>query len=205
MEILVTSLFVLYVYWNTMYHGVPGGDAGELLAEACQLGTAHPPGYPIFIMVYHIVMKYFPDVETSFLQMHTPAEKANAFSCILGAMTCYVISHTTRCYLESPKRENDRMINFAAALSGASFAFCPLTWEYTAGVEVFSLNNLFVSLLLWCTLRVERARSQTETLVYSFIGAFVCGLVSTIIILKHVILSFIYFFLVSRLGISILY
>lgn len=35
---------VLWIYTYTVFPSVTGGDAGELLAEACQLGTPHPPG-----------------------------------------------------------------------------------------------------------------------------------------------------------------
>lgn len=36
--------FVLVVYVYTALPSVPGGDAGELLAEGCQFGIPHPPG-----------------------------------------------------------------------------------------------------------------------------------------------------------------
>ena len=35
------------VYFKTLYPHVPGGDSGELIAAAYQLGVAHPPGYPL--------------------------------------------------------------------------------------------------------------------------------------------------------------
>ena len=47
----LTSALVLAVYAPTLTRGIPGGDAGELVAEACQLGVAHPPGYPLFTLV----------------------------------------------------------------------------------------------------------------------------------------------------------
>ncbi|CAM9766485.1 unnamed protein product [Ectocarpus fasciculatus] len=39
----VLGAFVLVVYVFTAMPSVPGGDAGELLASGCQLGTPHPP------------------------------------------------------------------------------------------------------------------------------------------------------------------
>jgi hypothetical protein len=33
--------------------------SGELVAEACHLGAAHPPGYPLFTMVVHLVVNAF--------------------------------------------------------------------------------------------------------------------------------------------------
>ncbi len=40
----VVLLFSLSVFIPNCSPGIPGGDSGELLAQACQLGTAHPPG-----------------------------------------------------------------------------------------------------------------------------------------------------------------
>lgn len=41
---VVLFAFVLVIYVCTAMPSVPGGDAGELLAEGCQLGRPHPPG-----------------------------------------------------------------------------------------------------------------------------------------------------------------
>ncbi len=40
----VVLLFSLSVFIPNCSPWIPGGDSGELLAQACQLGTAHPPG-----------------------------------------------------------------------------------------------------------------------------------------------------------------
>ena len=36
---------------------IAGGDSGELVAEGCILGIAHPPGYPLFTMMVHLLKK----------------------------------------------------------------------------------------------------------------------------------------------------
>ena len=45
---------VLYIYWQTLQPSVPGGDAGELIVEAHQLGLPHPPGYPLHTLLVHL-------------------------------------------------------------------------------------------------------------------------------------------------------
>ena len=55
--------------------GIPGGDAGELVAEACLHGTAHPPGYPLFSMLTSLSIKLLP---------FQPAVSANLMSAFLG-------------------------------------------------------------------------------------------------------------------------
>lgn len=37
------------LYAQTLFTGLPGGDAGELAAMSCVLGVAHPPGYPLLV------------------------------------------------------------------------------------------------------------------------------------------------------------
>ena len=39
---------------------ITGGDSGELVAEGCILGTAHPPGYPLLTMIVYFLKEYIP-------------------------------------------------------------------------------------------------------------------------------------------------
>ena len=49
---------VLSTYHHTLQKSVPGGDAGELIVEAWQLGLPHPPGYPTFSLLGHWFSKF---------------------------------------------------------------------------------------------------------------------------------------------------
>ena len=40
----VLGCCVLGTYASTMYPSIPGGDSGELVSAACELGMGHPPG-----------------------------------------------------------------------------------------------------------------------------------------------------------------
>lgn len=50
---LALGAVALVVYIRTMYPTVSGGDAGELMTVACNLGVAHPPGYPLWTWLAH--------------------------------------------------------------------------------------------------------------------------------------------------------
>ena len=76
----LTFWCVFAVYSLTAAPSVAGGDSGELLAEACGLGTAHPPGYPLFTMVMHPVLR-LPRVFFA----PTPAAWANLFTAAVAA------------------------------------------------------------------------------------------------------------------------
>ena len=54
-----------------------GGDSGELVAEGCILGTAHPPGYPLLTMMVYALKQYLP----LSLEEYPVAYRVNALRC----------------------------------------------------------------------------------------------------------------------------
>nr|KAF6487955.1 transmembrane protein 260 [Rousettus aegyptiacus] len=48
------------VFTLTLPPSVPGGDSGELITAAHELGVAHPPGYPLFTLVAKLAIILFP-------------------------------------------------------------------------------------------------------------------------------------------------
>ena len=81
-----TFSIVLAVYLSTVAPSTVGGDTGELLAEGCKLGTAHPPGYPAIIILFHAATELG---DTFGLK---PALSANILCCILGATSAGLLS-----------------------------------------------------------------------------------------------------------------
>ena len=47
------SAAALSVYVRTLCPSVPGGDSGEMVQVAVELGVAHPPGYPTWTLLAH--------------------------------------------------------------------------------------------------------------------------------------------------------
>uniref|UniRef100_A0A7R9WJN7 DUF2723 domain-containing protein n=1 Tax=Pseudictyota dubia TaxID=2749911 RepID=A0A7R9WJN7_9STRA len=166
----IASVAVLSLLIRTVPEGVPGGDAGELLAEACHYGVAHPPGYPLFTLLSGAVMRLSRACGSGM----GPAQTINALCAVLGAMTCFFIGRTTAmlCSLVMPK---DAPVGPVSAISGVLFALSPLVWEYSIGAEVFALNNMLCSLLLYCAGRVAMT-SSTGVVRECAIGAFISGL-----------------------------
>ncbi|XP_033622824.1 transmembrane protein 260 isoform X2 [Fukomys damarensis] len=61
-------------------------------------------------------------------------------------------------------------------LAAGVFSFSRLTWQWSIAAEVFSLNNLFVGLLMALTVQFEKAETAKERSKIAKIGAFCCGL-----------------------------
>lgn len=104
---------------------LPGGDSGELLAEACVGGVAHPPGYPLLLLLLRSARWI-----TSQITPQLPfVVVANAMNAALAALAAGAITHAVD--LMTVKSSP-----IAAIVAGLVFALSRLTWEYAAGVEV---------------------------------------------------------------------
>lgn len=123
------SVFVLYL--THLMPFIPGGDSGELITSAYLLGIPHPPGYPLF----NLVGKLF-----TLIPINTIAWRVNLSSAVLHLGASFFI------YLSVY-----RLVKFwpAALLASLFYSFFPLIWEYSLRAEVFPLNNLLASIILF--------------------------------------------------------
>ncbi|NXH17599.1 TM260 protein, partial [Bucco capensis] len=151
---------VAALYTATLPPALPGGDAGELITAAYELGVAHPPGYPLFTLLAKLAM-------TGLLPMGSPAYRVNLLCGLLGAAASSLLFYTVF-----------RLSGSCAGgiLAAGVFSFSRLTWQWSIAAEVFSLNNLFVGLLMALTVHFEEASTAKERSKISKLGAFCCGL-----------------------------
>lgn len=104
---LMVGAVALAVYLATVAPGIPGGDAGEVVAESCHLGTAHPPGYPLFTLLNHVATRGLPRLlDTVGLRpgpgvdgRASPAWCANATTSVMGALAVVFTAQTTHLLL----------------------------------------------------------------------------------------------------------
>ncbi|NXS51593.1 TM260 protein, partial [Brachypteracias leptosomus] len=122
--------------------------------------VAHPPGYPLFTLLAKLVM-------TGLLPVGSPAYRVNLLCSLLGAAAASLLFYTVF-----------RLSGSCAGgiLAAGVFSFSRLTWQWSITAEVFSLNNLFVGLLMALTVHFEEASTAKERSKISKLGAFCCGL-----------------------------
>ncbi|NXN50431.1 TM260 protein, partial [Rynchops niger] len=150
---------VAALYTATLPPALPGGDAGELITAAYELGVAHPPGYPLFTLLAKLATRLLP--------VGSPAFRVNLLCSFLGAAAASCLFYTVFRLSGS----------YAGGILAAGvFSFSRLTWQWSIAAEVFSLNNLFVGLLMALTVRFEEASTAKERSKISKLGAFCCGL-----------------------------
>ncbi|XP_038584180.1 transmembrane protein 260 [Micropterus salmoides] len=154
-----TVAFVAALYVPCVQRTVPGGDSGELITTACELGVAHPPGYPLFTLLARLAMCLLPSL--------SPAHSVNLMSSMLGAAACGALCISV-CRLTGPGP--------GAVLAGGLFAVSRLSWQWSMVAEVFTLNNLFVGLLFFLTASFHCAENTTQRRKIAHLGALCCGL-----------------------------
>ena len=138
------GLLTFGVYLATLQRAVPPGDSGELIAVAYTLGTAHPPGYPLYTLLASLFAS---------LPLGTVAWRVNVMSAVLDAGAAALLLSAVARWTGS---------SWAGVLAGGLFAFSPLVWSYAVVAEVFALNNLLIALMLWLGVRFQ-AKPSLET------------------------------------------
>jgi len=136
-----TSACAFVLYAALAARDVMFGDGPELTAAAVLDGVAHPPGYPLWVMLGHAA---------SLLPLGTLPFRVNLTACAYHALAVGLIFASAFALV----RRYAPALFAAALLAVASPLF--VTWSLQA--EVFSLNDLFAAaIVLLCLLWLDDA------------------------------------------------
>lgn len=138
------ALVALVVYSVTLHPGLPGGDAGELMAAACAGGVAHPPGYPLHGLLSRVAL---------LVPLGSPLVRLNFVSAFVGAIAVGMLADVLRRWTRRAE---------AGVLAAACWLASPLPWTYATGAEVFALHACLLAWFTWALTRdVLGAREVT--------------------------------------------
>jgi hypothetical protein len=152
-------LVALAVYWTTLAPSIGFIDAGELAAVAHTFGIAHPTGYPLFTLAAG-AFSHFPIGGTVIWRL-------NLFAALCCATSVFFYFRVFLALLQTEESasENSRRIveakpasiqRWAAAVGALTLAFSTVFWKQSTGIEVYSLNLLTVSLVLFFFVKATR-------------------------------------------------
>jgi hypothetical protein len=128
-----------------------GADGGDLIAAAYTLGIAHPPGYPLYV----VLGKLF-----TLLPIGDVAYRLNLMSAFFAAATIPLIYLIILGLCRSLSRSGGRRAHrIAAGAAALSFAFSPTVWSQATIAEVYALNAFLVA-LLFCLLLKWRGEDR---------------------------------------------
>src|ERR1041385_6485681 len=142
----VSAAFVfvlaLLLYTWTLSPTVTLVDSGELIVAAHTLGVAHPPGFPLYLMLAHLA---------SLVPIVSVAQRVNFASALFAALACGILTLVVAEFLRtsdsvaasarSQKKRKDKRAapvgeavsfpsNAAAVAAGLLFACSHTLWAY---------------------------------------------------------------------------
>jgi Protein O-mannosyl-transferase TMEM260-like len=171
----VVFLVALVVYSWTLAPAVTLTDSGELIVAAYGLGVAHPPGFPLWVMLAHLA---------SLVPVGSVAVRINFSSVVFAALACAMLTLvvaellvTASCFA-APRRRNKAarqssniessnaggLLMIAPAVgAGLLMAFSRTLWAYATITEVYALNALLVLLVFFLVVRWRRRIIEMRT------------------------------------------
>ncbi len=137
--IIATALLVTIYGMSSSPFPSGYADSDELITAAFFHSVAHPPGFPLFISISHLALK--------FLWFLPPAQAANYLAGVFQTGATIFFFFLIRDMLRDSVKKNRNLIAFAA--TGIT-AFSYHWWLYATVFEITSFTNLLATCTLWC-------------------------------------------------------
>ena len=170
MIVAAAIFFVAFaVYVATLAPTVFLIDSGTLTTAAWSRGSAHPPGFPLFLMLTHLAtllpagtIAWRANLASAFFAALASASAAVVVAEILLTVTMRRVEKGRRkgARTEPPRPEPPPAVIAAAMVAGGLLlAFSRTLWAYATVTEVYALNTFLICALLAVVLRWRRIRS----------------------------------------------
>ncbi len=119
--------------WFTLLPGLAFWDTAELQAVGPLMGTAHPTGFPTYVLIGWLA-------SVAFQAFGEPAFRMNLLSAVCLAVAAGVSVDLVR-----------RLTGWLAIgiAAGIAMALTPIAWSIATHAEAHSLHLAFVAILLW--------------------------------------------------------
>ncbi|MBI2776910.1 MAG: DUF2723 domain-containing protein [Chloroflexi bacterium] len=143
---VVVAAVVSFVVWPGLMPDVGFWDTGEFQTVLPIMGTAHPTGYPTYVLTGFLV-------NLLLTPLGEPAFRMNVFSLLSVAVAAAV---TTRLVT---RLTDSRVIGMAA---GLGLAATPIAWGLATHADPHTLHLAFVAILSAVLLRWEHGRRDHE-------------------------------------------
>lgn len=177
---ICSAIFIstIIVYILTLAPTVHFGDSGELTAAAYNLGIAHPPGYPLYLLLGKLFMLLIPFGDA--------AMRMNLLSAFFASSVAVLI------YLINRVLSRGFVVSASVSMIAVfSFTF----WSQAVVAEVYTLAAFFLCLMVLLTLLWFK-RMERRWLLF-------LGLTAGLALTHHVIIAifyplFILFILLNR-------
>ena len=127
-------------------------DSGEFQSAARDLNIAHAPGYPLYMMAGAAFIRFFPAVKVAYAM--------NLLSAVFAALTILILCLTAI-----------RITGSLLAAAGPAFlSLSPVFFSQSLKAEVYTLNLLIISLLLYAYLFLYPENLKRKVFIMAFLS-----------------------------------
>jgi hypothetical protein len=161
------------LYMVTLAPSVTFFDSGEFLTATASLGSAHSPGYPLFLMY----AKPF-----TWLPLGNIAFRVNVATAVSSSLACLVVYVLTTYLLQKEKLLDDERFNTiavkCAGLAAAiSFGVTPRLWLQSNHDKPYPLLAFITAVIFYLLLKwQEQYHEGNERPSYIYVCTFLAGL-----------------------------
>jgi tetratricopeptide (TPR) repeat protein len=179
---LVVFITSLLLYALTLAPTVTLVDSGELIVAARSLGVAHPPGFPLYVLLAHIA---------TLVPIGNVAVRVNFASALFAALASAVVAlvvleamitgpfsvagiarkkadRSKRRKKPAAQPQSDKepapqssfVLVVSCLVSGFLFAFSHTLWAYATIAEVYTLNSLLILIIFLLMFRWRRGFAE---------------------------------------------
>jgi len=162
----------LILYLVTLAPTVTLVDSGELILAAHTSGVAHPPGFPLYVMLASLA---------SYLPFGEIAVRVHLLSAVCGSLAAGMMTLLSfELLTASGQLDNltDRIRSIAPPVfAGSLFAVSRTLWAYSTIAEVYALNTLLIVTVFWLIIGWRRRFLDNEPSSRRlYLAAFIFGL-----------------------------
>ncbi|MEI7816113.1 MAG: DUF2723 domain-containing protein [Desulfuromonadales bacterium] len=171
--LILSFLLPFALYMITLAPSVTFFDSGEFLTATASLGSAHSPGYPLFLM-YAKPFTWLPFGNVAF--------RINVATAVSSSLACLVVYVLTIFLLKKEEllqdeRFNKIAIKLAGLAAAISFGVTPRLWLQSNHDKPYPLLAFISAIIFYLLLRwQEQYRDGNECPSYIYVCTFLAGL-----------------------------
>ncbi|MFZ4857244.1 MAG: DUF2723 domain-containing protein [Desulfuromonadaceae bacterium] len=171
--LILSYVIPFAVYMVTLAPSVTFFDSGEFLTATASLGSAHSPGYPLFLM-YAKPFTWLPFGNIAF--------RVNVATAVSSSLACLVVYILTTSLLKketllADARFNSVAVQFTGLAAAFSFAVTPRLWLQSNHDKPYPLLAFISAIIFYLLLKwQEQYREGNECPSYIYVCTFLAGL-----------------------------
>ncbi len=166
-----------FTYLSTMERTVSLWDTGEFISAAYRLEVCHPPGAPMFLLIYRIFTLFAPSAEWVPIMTNAASALSSAFTIL------FLFWSITALAIKMVKDQNNIERGFMYAVLGSgvvgalAYTFSDTFWFSAVESEVYALSSMFTALVFWLALKWERRANEPNNLRWLVLIFYLIGVV----------------------------